>query len=87
MNLNLDINSQQVTDMATFLNSDKYTAMARIAGQDMGITEAEMPIYMDLFKDHMNRRFGAIDSIKCALNGVIMNPTLVTELIKNHQQK
>lgn len=53
----------------------------------MGITEDEMPIYMDLFHDHMNRRFGAIDSIKCALNGVIMNPTLVTELIKNHNNK
>jgi len=84
--MNTNINSQEVTDMATLLNSDKYTAMATIAGQDMGITEAEMPIYLDLFHDHMKRSFGALESIQCALNGVIMNPTLTTELIKNYQQ-
>lgn len=84
---NFNINSQAITEMAEQLKSDRYTAMAKIAGQDMGITEEEMPVYMNLFHDHMNRRFGAIESIYAALNGVIMNPTLTTELIKNHQQK
>ncbi len=84
---NFNINSQQITEKAAQLNSDRYTAMAHIAAIDMGITEDEMPIYIDLFKDHMDRRFGAIASIHAALNGVIMNPTLTAELIKNHQQK
>lgn len=84
---NFDINSQAITEMAEQLKSDRYTAMAKIAGQDMGITEDEMPLYMDLFHDHMNRRFGAIEAIHSALQGVILNPTQTAELVKNHQQK
>lgn len=83
---NFNINSQAITEKAEQLKSDRYTAMAQIAAIDMGITEDEMPVYMDIFHDHMKRRFGAIESVYAAINGVILNPTLTTELIRNYQQ-
>lgn len=87
MTIILNIHDQRVTDMATFLNSDLYTAHAHVTASEFGITQAEMPIYLDIFNDHMARRFTASEAIRCAIEGVIGNYTLTTELIKQHNQK
>lgn len=87
MSIQFDLNSQAITDMATFLQSDLYTAAAHVIAPEFGIKEAEMPIYLDLFKDFMNKSFTAEKSIQYAIEFVVRNPTLTTELNKNYNQK
>jgi hypothetical protein len=79
MQLNFNINSQAITDMAKALNSDRYTAMARIAAEDMNITELEIPTYMKIFHQNMNDRKGVLESIRQALKAVILNPITENE--------
>ncbi len=79
--LNFNINSKAITEMAKKLNSDRYTAMAKIAGQDLNITDAEMPTYMELFHQNMKDSKGVLESIHQALMTVILNPTFMNDTV------
>jgi hypothetical protein len=80
--LNLNINSNKVSESAQRLNIDRYTAMARIAAEDMDIKPEEMKTYLDLFHENMANRFGVLESIHQALCGVILNPTFMEGVVK-----
>jgi len=71
--MNLNLHSKEVQQMAAQYNTDRYTAMARIAGNDYGITPEEFPHYMAAFHRYMANRMGVLDSITSALNEVILN--------------
>jgi hypothetical protein len=80
--LNLNINSKDIADIAQAYNCAPYTAMAILAAKDCDITESEMPEYLKLFHENMERSFGFEKAIHEALCGIILNPSFMDKVVK-----
>ena len=70
--MNINLNSQQVTDYVAKHNTDRYTAMAAIAAKEYGITDEEMPQYFERFHQYMSNSWGVLASIYHALMNIIL---------------